>query len=248
LSASRRAFGLAALAAALLHGTPLAAQIAPDDSTPGEAASTVRALVARYLAWRGGAALDQLQTLHERFYVATTDARSPGQLWVDHDGRMRRETDRADGREVLVAAPEGAWRLAADGQAAEDPGAYERARRFAALEFGDAFRGRGGASVSSAGKADIEDHSWSVIRIGFGDADVYDALIDAQSGALGGYMITEGGVKRTLIFGDWRMIDGVRMPFAQLTRAATTSEVRVTALELNRSLDPALVERPKPGG
>jgi hypothetical protein len=116
------------------------------------------------------------------------------------------------------------------------------------MEFGDAFRGRGGASVSWGGRVELDDHGWSAIRIGFGDADVYDALIDPATAALGGYVITEGGAKRTLMFGGWRLVDGVRMPFAQLERAEATTEVRVTALELNRPLDPTLFEKPEPAG
>jgi hypothetical protein len=249
LSVSRRFLAKAALAAGLLRATPLAAQIAPDRSlSPGESASSVRELVARYLAWRGGPALEQLQTRHERLYLVTPDSRAPGQLWIDRDGRMRRQVDRAGAPEVEVATADGAWRLGADGQTVADPPAVERARRFAALEFGDAFRSRGGAMVSAGGRTELNDHPWSVIRIGFGDADVYDALIDTPTGALGGYVITEDGAQRSLMFGDWRMIDGVRMPFAQLIRAEPPSEVRVTAVELNRPLDPALFERPKGTG
>ena len=246
MSVSRRVVTGAAFAAGLFRAAPLAAQIAAaPPASAGEAASDLRELVARYLAWRGGAALEQLETLHERLYVENPDgSRAPGQRWVDREGRTRREIDRADGRETHIATPDGAWRIGADGHVADDPGAYERARRFAALEFGDAFRGRGGAVVASAPATDVNDHTWAVIHIGFGDADIYDALIDAPTGALGGYVITEAGAGRTLLFGDWRRIDGVRAPFAQLTKAEALSEVRLTVVELNRPIDPALFARP----
>jgi hypothetical protein len=249
---TRRVFAGAALAAGVVRAAPAFAQVAaaipqiapPPPASAGEAASGLRALVARYLAWRGGAALEQLETLHQRFYLEDPDRPSPGQLWVDREGRTRRQVDRAGGREIEVATPDGGWKLGAGGAPVDAPGAFERARRFAALEFGDAFRGRSGASVGPAPPAQMNEHDWAVVRIRFGDADVYDALVDPGAGFLGGYVITEGGVQRTLLFGDWRMVDGVRIPFAQLTKTDPAVELRLAAVELNRPIDPALFAKP----
>ncbi len=245
MSLSRRLFARAALASGLAPAFPAVAQIAPDAPvSAGQRASTLRELIARYLAWRGGPALEQLQTIHQRYYLQTDTGRTAGQLWFDRDGRLRRETEGSQGREVAVATEAGAWRVGADGKVVDDPGGAERARRLSALEFGDAFRGRAGATVAPAADVELEEHTWSVARISFGDADVYDALVDGALGALGGYLITEGGSKRTVLFGDWRLVDGVRMPFVRLTRAAATAELRLTAVEFNRPIDPSLFARP----
>jgi hypothetical protein len=233
------ALGLAALAA------PAMGQIAPDSpQSPGEAAHTLRELVARYLDFRGGAAFEALRTVHERLFLETQTSRRPGSLWMDRDGRMRREIDGDGGPDVQVATGDGAWRTAEGGKVVDDQGAAERARRYALIEFGDAFTGRGGASVALAGTAEVDDKTWSVVRITFGDADVYDALIDPVTGGLCCYRITEGGVQRTLMFGGWRLVDGVRMPFMQLTKAGGETGARIAAIELNRSFDPSLFQRP----
>ncbi|HEY1752468.1 MAG TPA: hypothetical protein VGG29_14510 [Caulobacteraceae bacterium] len=236
---------VAALLAAALALAPAlaAAQIAPDAGTPGQAAYDLRQLVAKYVAWRGPA-FDELQTVHERLYVDTQAGRRSGALWMDRQGRLRREIDGDDARLLEVAGPDGAWRLGADGRLEDDPAGVERARRYAALQFGDALRGRDGARAALAGTADLEDRTWTVIRVSFGDADVYDALVDPATGGLCCYRITEGGAQRTELFGDWRLVDGVRMPFTRLVRAGYDMGFRAAAVELNRDLDPALFAKP----
>jgi hypothetical protein len=249
--AAERRRGLAAfLAASLLLAAPapLVAQIASEaPPSAGQAAYNLRQIVARYIEWRGPA-FGELQTIHERLYLETPAGREPGALWMDRDGRMRREIDVAGVRTVQAAGPGGAWQAGADGKVADDPGAVERARRYALLQFGDAFTGRGGASVALAGTAEMQDHTWSVVRVSFGDADSYDALIEPVTGALCCYRITEGGVTRTEMFGDWRLQDGVRLPFAELVTAGAETGVRISAIELNRDLDPTLFQRPSAGG
>ena len=214
--------------------------------TPGEAAQALRDLVSRYFAWRGPA-YAQLQTIHERLQIDTPAGREPGALWMDRDGRMRRETSSGAGATIEVDGPAGSWRTGPAG-APDDPKAAERARRYAMLEFGDALTGRGGAEVALTGKTTLDDHVWAVVRVTFGDPDVYEALLDPESGALGGYRITEAGAVRTQLFGAWRLVDGVRMPFMELTRTDRETGAEVTALELNRPFDSALFRRPDSGG
>jgi hypothetical protein len=231
----------------LLAGLPGAApgQVAPDRPDLGPPARTLRELTARYFAWRGPA-YGEWQSLHERAYFESGAGRRPGSIWMDRAGRLRVETDGEGGREVQVATPDGAWRIGADGKAADDPGAAEAARRYAALEFGDALTGRGGASVALAGAADVEDHTWDVVRVSFGDADTYEALIDPAIGLLCCYRITEKGATREVLFTEWRLVDGVRVPFAQLTRRGESdvAGVRLTAVEINPPLDPGLFAKP----
>ena len=238
--------GLAAFLAVAVVGAPIVApaQIAPDRPDLGPPARNLRELIDRYRTWRGPA-YDQLQSLHERAYFESAAGRRSGSIWMDRDGRIRIESDGGDGKAVQAATPAGAWRAGADGKPADDPGAAESARRYAALEFGEAFSGRGGADVALAGTADAEDHTWSVVRVTFGDADTYDALIDPAMGLLCCYRITEKGVTREVLFSGWRLVDGVRMPFIQLTRrGADAAGVRLASVEINPPLDAALFARP----
>lgn len=220
------------------------AQIAPDRPDLGPPARNLRELIERYQHWRGPA-YDQLQSLHERGTFEDAAGRRSDAIWMDRDGRRRIETDGADGRQIEAAAPDGAWRAGADGKPADDPGGYEAARRYAALVFGDALTGRGGAEVALAGSAEAEDHTWTVVRVTFGDADTYDVLLEPVVGALCCYRITEKGVTREVLFTDWRLVDGVRVPFGQLTRRGPDAAgVRLAAVEVNPPLDPALFAKP----
>jgi hypothetical protein len=251
-SCSRRRGAAAAALALLAVAAPASAQIAPDTpqaapdapKSPGEAARSLRELVDRYLAFRGGETFQALRTVHERVYVETPMSRRPGALWMDRDGRVRREIDGDGAPAIDVATADTAWRTGADGKAADSPGASERARRWALITFGDAFTGRGGAQVALAGTADVDDRSWSVVRITFGDADVYDALIDPTTGGLCCYRITEGGVQRMERLGGWRLVDGVRMPFVDVTTAGGDTAIQVAAVELNRPFDDGLFAPP----
>jgi len=235
-----------ALTASLLTAGLSAAQVASEAPPPIDASQSVRSIVAKYLEFRGPA-YQQLQTIHERFFLETPAGRQLGGLWMDRDGRFRRETGAAGLRQVAVATADGAWRSDGTGPPQDDPGASERARRYAALAFGDALTGRDGATVSLAGTADMEDKTWSVLRVTFGDADVYDVLIDPTTGLLCCYRITEGGKARVELFGDWRLVDGVRMPFAEMTHAAADVGAQVGMIELNRPIDPSLFQRPSGG-
>ena len=233
-----------ALGASLVALSPAVGQVASEAPPPIDASQTVRAVVAKYLEFRGPAYL-QLQTIHERFHVETQLGRQSGGLWMDRDGRFRREID-ADGvREIAVATPDGAWRSDGASAARDDPGASERARRYALVVFGDALTGRGGAAVALAGTAQVMDKSWSVLRVTFGDADSYEALVDPSNGLLCCYRITEAGQTRLELLGDWRLVDGVRMPFVQITHTSGDVETDVGMVELNRPFDPTLFQRPQ---
>jgi hypothetical protein len=241
-SFSRR--GFAALSLGLAAPAGAWAQIAAEQHDLGPPARTLRELTDRYLRWRGPA-FDQLQGLHARVYFQGPQGRRSGAVWMDRSGRRRIEIDGPDGKEVQVAGPDGAWKAAAGGAPADDPGAAEAARRYAALEFGEAFTGRRGAEVGLAGTAEAMDHTWSVVRVSFGDADTYDALMDPVTGALCCYRITEKGALREILLGEWRLVDGVRVPFAQLTRqGADASEVRYASVEINPPIGDALFARP----
>jgi hypothetical protein len=243
-SFTRRSFSAALVFAAAAAPLVAAAQIAPEQPNLGPPARTLRELVDRYTAWRGPA-FGQLQSLHERAYFESAAGRKSGSVWMDRDGRRRVELDGSGGKEIRAATPDGAWRSDGAGAPADDPGAWEAARRYAALEFGDALMGRDGAQAQLTGTAEAEDHTWSVVRVTFGDADTYDALIDPSIGLLYGYRITEKGVAREITFVDWRLVDGVRLPFAQLTRqGADVSGVRLAAVEINPPLSDALFRRP----
>jgi hypothetical protein len=227
---------------------PASAQIGAGSVSPVAVAParTLPELVARYIAWRGGPAYEMLQTIHETEYLEGPGGRQLRELWLDRDGRTRIETDFGSFRQILVVAPDGSWGANPSGQLVGSRNVFESSRRFAAIDFGDALLGRGGATVALVGPASVGGKDWTVARVSFGDADTYDVAIDPVSGALCCYRAVIGGVAQLQLFDDWRVVDGVRMPFAEITQGDEgVLRPKMSVVEINKSID-ASTFRPPP--
>jgi hypothetical protein len=227
------------------------AQTAPDPPVPTSAPVPLTTLVDRYFAWRGGAAFDALHRVHYHGGVTVGGVQENGDYWIYRDGRTREADDYGGGVKVLnIATPTAAWSVNVSGQVLAAPDAARTVLRYAALEFGDALRGRDGAKAALYGTAtNSQGHVFSVVRVTFGDADTYDLLLDPQTGALAAYAIDEAGVRWLVTLSDWRMVDGVRMPFRRVTGTEHSAAQALvsTSVELNPSPDDALFAAPPPG-
>ena len=186
-------------------------------------------ILARYFAWRGGSAYTQLRSYH-----AIADRKANGspeamEIWFDRSGRWRQDMTSPLGIERRFGrSPTSSWISNGNGQVENDPLSWKHAQRMAEIEFGDALREGGGAeltllgvskwkSLGSHGQSEAaKDLAW--VRVTFGDSDCYDVLIDPNSGALSGYIVTVDSQKYYYLFGDWRFVDGIRMPFWRMTR------------------------------
>ena len=91
---------------------------------------------------------------------------------------------------------------------------------------------------------DFRDWAW--VRVSFGDSDTYDLMIDPLSGALSGYAMIVRGQKYLSLFGDWRSVDGLRMPYWWVMQTPTegTTNLVMSEVEVNRSFPAALFNRP----
>ena len=211
-----------------------------------------------YFAWRGGASFERLQSIHEKGAIEGLDDVTV-EYWLDRLGRRRSETQYGGVvKPAAIATPDAAWAVNVSGQVEEDAVGSIKARRLALIEFGDALRGSGGAQVKLLGgvkrslaatTGNSEERSWAVVGVTFGDADVYDLLIDPATGELGFFITEEGGQTSTYEFGDWRVVDGVRMPFRTiLSGDVVNNDTHISQLELDRSFDQSLFSRPRSRG
>ncbi|HLI65092.1 MAG TPA: aspartyl protease family protein [Caulobacteraceae bacterium] len=233
---ARRSLGVtAAMAALALSGLAHAAGPSP----------ALRSLVDRYVAWRGGAAFKALASVHEAGVLTEGGLAGTFQSWTS-DGRWRSEIAIADMNVVDVTTAQAAWTTSLSGQPITAPEAYESARRLRAILYGDALMGGDGATAALNGRRVEDGQTWAVVSVQFGDADTYEALIDPATGQLDGLDIREKGQAREERFADWRMVDSVRMPFAQTDRSDGQGVVedRVQTLELNQPLAPGLFNGP----
>ena len=207
-------------------------------------------LVDRYVAWRGGPAFEQLQTIHERVKVEASGLHGTGDIWTGRDGRQRNDVDLVAFKQTQVITPDldQSWETNVGGQVEAMPKRVsEFLHRALALQFADALRGRGGATATLLGVEQRDGQSWSVVRLSFGDADTYDAFIDSATGALDGFRVTEDHQTHFERLSDWRLVDGVRMPFDDKITTDTPGgdqTMQVDTVELNKTLPDVGLARP----
>ena len=211
-------------------------------------ADALQRLIARHLAWRGGDAYARLESVHARGRTAMSGLQGPMESWSHRDGRFRRDTDLGVLRSSLAITSAGGWKLNASGQVEDaSPTDARDARHRVALDFGGALSGRGGAKRVPQPDEPRDGRAWKVVRVTFGDEDVYDLFLDGDTGALHGLRIREDNVTRFVRLGDWREVQGVRMPFLEeeLTdNPDSNTRTVVETLELNVPVPAALFERP----
>ncbi len=212
-------------------------------------ADELSGLVDRYVAWRGGPAFEHLQTIHESGAVEASGLHGKVEIWSSHTAqRIDIDLGVLKQTQAIAPPPEPSWDTSPSGQVETMPGAGAEAQRHGlALEFADAFRGRGGAKATPLGAEQRDGVSSSVVRPNIGGPDTYDAFIDSATGALDGFRITEDRQTRFERLGDWRLVDGVRMPFEdKVTTGAPGGDqsTHAEAIELNHPFPDALLARP----
>lgn len=176
-------------------------------------APAVAKLLDQHIAWRGGGAFRALQSVTQNGEVEAAKLKGPGQGGADRTGRVwsRYKLGPIDGADAVTASD--AWQQQ-QGVVEDMPATQiNRMRREAALETGAAFDGALGAGFARLADETRDGRTWAVVRVTFGDNDSYDLFLDPGSGELLGWRATVD--RRTFFqrFGDWRMVDGVRMPF-----------------------------------
>jgi hypothetical protein len=213
-------------------------------------ADQVSDLVDRYVAWRGGAAFEHLTSVHEKGRIEAAGLQGSVEIWSERGGRQRSDVDLGVLKNTSVFAGAASWDTTTSGQIETSAEADVRsAERNAAVELGDALRGRDGAVDRYLGTETRDGRSWGVIRVSFGDEDAYDAFIDPATGELDGFRVMENRRGRFEHLGDWRVVDGVRMAFLETIDADIKTEnatVRLSDVVLNGRFEDALFVRPAP--
>lgn len=226
---------LSALAAALALAGPGSALADPTDEA-----------VARYVAWRGGAAFENATGLVMR--GTTDDGRFTGEFERRIEpGRLAEHISVGSAVVHRALIGDGGWTVTLSGQV-EDAGeasAQEAARR-RLTAFDDALSGAHG-KVSLEADETLDGKTVQVLRIVFSAHSRYELLLDPASGAMVADRTTEEGSATTTRFEDWRVVEGVRMPFRLVQRMADdlmVTTTMITAIDINPTPDPKAFIRP----
>jgi hypothetical protein len=206
-------------------------------------AQDLKQVLDRHLAWRGGAAYAATQSI--AFKGAVHAAGLNGQLesWSDRTGRVRGAYSLGPISLTQTVAAE-AWSQRDGVVEALATEAAEDLRHRAAIEFAAAYDPKIARLIGSEAR---DGRTWAVVRLLPG-TDVYDAFIDPTSGQLLGFRIVEDRRARFLKLGDWRTVDGVRVPFLREETSDTPGEltrVSVQSVEINKPMADERLARPQ---
>ncbi len=227
---------------ALTISVGASAAIVPAD--PSKAA--LNALVDRYVGWRGGAAFQNLTSIHFEGELDTAGLQGLAAHWSSPLG-SRDENTLGGVLRVSVTTAAGAWTTGPSGQVfAVPPGTTGSPDHSQAFESGHDMRGGEGTDAALAGTETLDGRTWTVLRTTYADGDRCEALLDQDTGELAVLRCTTRGQSRSTRFRDWRVVDGVRVPFdqTQISQARGPVRLKITQIELGKSPDPKLFLRP----
>lgn len=213
--------------------------------TPDAALSPI---ISRYEAWRGGDAFRNLHLLHSSGHLATSGLSGTIDVWSTPGGDVHQEVDLGAFKQKTIVNHGQGWSTALSGQVqklsdAETADTSHEGERL----FDGIWHGADGAALTARPSEEIQSHRVDVIRVSFPDATTYDYRFDPSDGSLLSIRSSVNGRVLTTSFDEWRLIDGVRVPFADHvsgdspTDAATTE---VVSVQVNPPLSKTLFAEP----
>jgi hypothetical protein len=222
------------VAALILLGLPASAWA--DDPT---------AVLERYRAWRGGAAFEQLTAVRATGALTGSGLEGTIEQIATAAGDLRRDIDLGVVRSASARHGSEGWTLTPAGQI-EDiaPSMAEDLRRDALLMFEAVLDDP--ARLDRKPDAVRDGRTWAVVGIDFGDEDVHELFIDPDTGALHGLRRVRDRREAFVRFDDWRVVEGVRLPFAEVSSdgAGEGGAIRWSEIDANPDLPDDAFARP----
>lgn len=223
-------------------------------ASPARAEDPALALLERHVAWLGGRdRLTALRTLDLEGTMEASGLTGSVRVRMARPDHLRLEYDLTvvDGIEVL--RPEGSWRRNESGQI-EDLGRESIQAHRRTLEEAFALwilEPSGDLRVEDLGTQSRAGRDWRVLGVVRANGDRQNLYLDGTTGALLGSEVTADGSTYWSEPGDWRMVDGLRLPFLQSqiyaeepARNVTLRWERITA---DADLDAEVFARPSAG-
>lgn len=166
--------------------------------------------VARYVAWRGGAAFQKADSLLLRGETDNGTFKGSLERRIE-PGRTVEKFNMGGLVTHRAYVGKAGWALTLSGQVEpQNPIAADQAEARRRILFDDALNG---ARLQADETFDGE--TVQVLRISLGGKDHYDLLLDPATGALVADRLRQDGDVTETRYSDWRMVEGVRIPFRQ---------------------------------
>lgn len=198
-------------------------------------AGDLEELVERYREWRGGGAFARMHAVRMEGATVTSGLTGRQILLATSDGDLRRDTDLGVVRSADARHGGGGWSLTQSGQLeALAPHVAGDLHRDALLLFDDFLDDASRLHLREGVERD--GRTFAVLGVDFDDADIHELWLDEATGALYGLRIVRDRQEGFTRYDGWRLVEGVRMPFAQST--VTEGESPVTIIWQDIDIDP----------
>lgn len=218
----------------------LAGPLAAQDASATE-------VVERYRDWRGGAAFEAMTAVRQEGQIRASGLDGTLLLLAEADGDLRREQDLGIVRTATARHGADGWVLTNSGQIEPlSPHAAEDLRRDALLRFEGVLDDP--SRLSRRPDIEIGGRTLAVIAVDFGpDADDHELWIDAATGEMYGVRTVRDRRESVVTFGDWRVVEGVRMPFLEQVTGdvGEPGEVRWSTIDIDPVTTASAWDRPE---
>lgn len=194
------------------------------------------AVLDRYRQWRGGAAFEALTAVRARGAVTASGLEGTIEQIATAAGDLSRDLDLGVVRNASARRGATGWTLTPSGQVEDlGPTAAEDLRRDALLMFEAVLDDP--ARLDRKPDVERDGRTFAVVAVDFGDADVHELYLEPDTGALYGLRSVRDRREAFVRFDDWRMVEGVRMPFAEAAAESTGASVGVRWAEIDANPD-----------
>ena len=205
--------------------------------------------VAKYEAWRGGGEFQKLAGFNAVGTLSTSGLSGTIDVSSEADSQSRQRVDLGAFKQDNVLNGDAGWSKTLSGAVTELPAAeVTDAVRDNALLYDGVLHRRLGAVLAQRPSEMLNGTACDVIRVTYGgSASIYDYLISPTDGRLIAIRSFVAGVTQLTAFDDWRMVNGVRMPFAEHVfgdKPSDASTTIYTHIDINPHLAAGLFSAP----
>ena len=229
-----------------------ASALAQDRPAPGAPPSAAE-ILSRVKEATGGKAWDAVRTLHTKAAIVTGGLSGTVESWDDAlKGRFVDEITLGPIRQAQGFDGETVWLQDSSRQARKEEGGDERAgaandayRRCLAYFFPE----RWPATIETAGEKDEGGRKFRIIRMSPKGGRPFDVWVDAATHLIDRAVEKAALETRTTFLSDYRLVDGLRLPFAARSTNGETKYdqvVTVQSIERNLPIDEGRFRMPGP--
>ena len=205
-------------------------------------------LLGRYQNWRGGEAFTTAKAFRFKGKLETSGLKGSADITSTEAGESLQKIDLGALKQTQAVTLGSGWITTPSGQIETLPGdTSDDARHETQIAFAGLLAGQIDAKLSLLAPETFDGALMSVVHIGYATKTSFDLFIDAKTGEMHGYRKTQDNHTTLVHESDWRIVDGVSVPYLIETTAPVAndnSSLKLDRVELNPRLSPDWLQRP----